>query len=43
MSWDAALALVMICIVGITTLALVTSKITDEERDEMLNDKDMWP
>lgn len=43
MSWDAALALVMICIVGITALALVTNKISDEERDEMLNDKEMWP
>ena len=43
MSWDAALALVMICIVGITALAILTSKISDEERDEMLNDEEMWP
>lgn len=43
MSWDAALALVMICIIGITVLAIVTSKISDEERDEMLNDEEMWP
>ena len=43
MSWDAALALVMICIIGITILALVTNKISNEEREEMLNDEEMWP
>jgi len=30
-------------IVIVTTWLLITSKVTPEERDEMLNDEEMWP
>jgi len=33
----------IVFIIGVTVYGILTNKITPEERDEMLNDKEMWP
>ena len=43
MPWDAVLLVVMVGIFIAAAFAIATNKMTPEERDEMLNRKDMWP
>lgn len=43
MTMDLALFLLIIFTIGLTVFYIVTDKTTPEERDEMLDDKDMWP
>lgn len=33
----------IVFIIGVTVYGIFTNKNTPEERDEMLNDKEMWP
>ena len=33
----------IVFIIAVTVYGILTNKITPEERDEMLNDKEMWP
>ena len=33
----------IVCVVGLAIWMVVTSKTTQEERDEMLRDEEMWP
>lgn len=37
------LLLTVVAILGLTFYLLATSKVTPEERDEMLRDEEMWP
>jgi hypothetical protein len=43
MTSDNYLFILIILLLAITGYMIATSKITDEERDAMLNDKEMWP
>lgn len=43
MTLEGALAVAIICTVGLFILFVLTDKTTPEERDEMLKDEDMWP
>lgn len=43
MTSDNYLFVFIILILVVTGYLIATNKITDEERDEMLNDKEMWP
>lgn len=36
------LLVLMVFIICITVYSILTNKITPEERDKMLNDKEMW-
>jgi hypothetical protein len=33
----------IVSIIGFAVYGILTNKTTPEERDEMLNDKEMWP
>jgi len=37
------LFILIILLLSVTIYGIVTNKVTAEERDEMLNDKDMFP
>lgn len=37
------LLIVVLSIIGLTGYLLATNNITDQERDEMLKDEEMWP
>lgn len=37
------LLLTVVAILGLTFYLIATSKVTPEERDEMLRDEEMWP
>lgn len=37
------LLLTVLLILGVTGYLIVTSRVTPEERDEMLEDDEMWP
>ena len=37
------LLLLVVVLIAVTAYAIVTSNVTDQERDEMLADKEMWP
>ena len=43
MTSDNYLFILMILLFGYTIYEVLTSKVTDEERDEMLNDEEMFP
>lgn len=43
MNTDPWLFFVVVGIVALTIYLLATNKMTAEERDAMLNDKEMWP
>ena len=43
MTINTYLFLFIIGLIVCTVWGIVTNKITPEERDEMLNDKEMWP
>lgn len=43
MTSDTWLAVFILCLLTYTAYCIITNKTTPEERDEMLNDKEMWP
>jgi hypothetical protein len=43
MTSDNYLFILIIFVLAITGYMIATSKITDKERDAMLNDEEMWP
>lgn len=43
MTMEAALFLAIVATLGMFILFVLTDKTTDEERDAMLNDEEMWP
>lgn len=43
MTMEGALALAIICTVGMFIFFVLTDKTTPEERDAMLKDEEMWP
>jgi regulatory protein YycI of two-component signal transduction system YycFG len=43
MTSDNILFIIIILLLSVTVYSIFTSKVTAEERDEMLNDKEMFP
>lgn len=43
MTCDNYLFIAIILILGVAGYLIATNKMTDSERDEMLNDEEMWP
>lgn len=43
MTYDNYLFVFILAIIALTVYGIATNKTTSHERDEMLNDKEMWP
>jgi hypothetical protein len=43
MTSNTVLFIIVLALISYTAYSIIVSRVSPEERDEMLNDKEMWP